>query len=102
MLTFNTNNPQSCGVVETDEQGIVQAFHEKVKNPPNNTANGAVYAFDEELIELINNLSGEISDFSNQVLPKLLGKIATFHIKEKFIDIGTPTALREAQSIYEK
>ena len=34
MLTFNTDNPQSCGIVEIDGQGVVQAFYEKQKNPP--------------------------------------------------------------------
>ena len=42
MLTFNSRNPEGCGIVEVDMQGIVTSFHEKVQNPPGNRAN-AIY-----------------------------------------------------------
>ena len=29
MLTFNTDSPETCGIVKTDRQGIVVEFHEK-------------------------------------------------------------------------
>ena len=50
MLTFTTNKPSSCGVVLVDSKGIVKEFHEKVKNPPSNLANGAIYVIDKEFI----------------------------------------------------
>jgi mannose-1-phosphate guanylyltransferase len=43
MMTFKTDNPSACGIVELDSDGVVQKFHEKVKKPPSNLANGAVY-----------------------------------------------------------
>ena len=30
MLTFNTTNPQSCGIVEIDKEGVVIRFHENL------------------------------------------------------------------------
>ena len=33
MMTFRTDDPSSCGIVEVDENGIVIGFHEKVKTP---------------------------------------------------------------------
>lgn len=33
MLTFRTDQPRSCGIVATDERGVVTAFHEKVAEP---------------------------------------------------------------------
>ena len=33
MLTFDTDQPSSCGVLELDNDGIVIGFHEKVKHP---------------------------------------------------------------------
>ena len=53
MVTFKTDKPKTCGIVKTDKQGIVQAFYEKVSDPPGTTANGAVYAFETNLIEEI-------------------------------------------------
>ena len=100
MLTFNSDNPQSCGIVEVDKQGVVNAFHEKVKNPPGNRANGAVYAFESELIKILNSSKPPSSDFSTEVLPKLVGRIATHHTTTNFIDIGTPDSLRRAQMIW--
>ena len=38
MLTFKTKTPSECGVVETDKNGVIKAFYEKVNNPPSNIA----------------------------------------------------------------
>ena len=57
MLTFETDTPMSCGIVETDQTGRLIDFHEKVEHPPGNQANGAVYAFDEELVMHIRNIN---------------------------------------------
>ena len=53
MLTFNTENPQNAGVVIKDEFNILKNFYEKVKNPPSNIANAAIYLFDYEFIHLL-------------------------------------------------
>ena len=53
MMTFQTQSPETCGIVETNDKGIVLDFHEKVKNPPGNYANGAVYLLEREVIEWI-------------------------------------------------
>jgi mannose-1-phosphate guanylyltransferase len=100
MLTFDTDNPQSCGIVEIDEQGVVQTFHEKVKNPPGNRANGAIYAFDSQFIQELNTMKTSVNDLSTQVIPKLVGRIATLHIRNQFLDIGTPDSLQKAQELW--
>ena len=53
MVTFTSEEPEKCGVVEVDEHNIVRGFHEKVDNPPGNQANAAIYAFDNRLFEKI-------------------------------------------------
>ncbi len=100
MLTFSAKNPSQCGIVETDSNGVVQSFHEKVSNPPCNQANGAVYVFDKELINKLVGLGAGISDFSTQVLPELVGRIQTWHTNDRYLDIGTPDSLIEAQTIW--
>jgi mannose-1-phosphate guanylyltransferase len=96
MMTFATETPKSCGIVELDGSGIVRKFHEKVSNPPGNKANAAIYLLDAAVLNWIRERP-EITDFSNEVIPHFLGKIATWHNNGVMRDIGTPEALRAAQ-----
>ena len=41
----------------------------------------------------------QASDFSTQVLPKLLGKVFTHHTSMPYIDIGTQASLDQARRI---
>lgn len=100
MLTFETDTPQSCGIVKTDTKGIIQSFHEKVKNPPGKRANGAVYVFEQKLLEILKASKEQPSDFSTEVLPRLIGRIYTYHTLDHFIDIGTPESLSKARQIW--
>ena len=101
MLTFRTDQPRSCGIVDTDELGVVTAFHEKVSDPPGDCANGAVYAFNADFVEFMKTLQPQPSDFSTEVIPHLLGRINTWHASKAFLDIGTAEALEAAQDIIE-
>jgi mannose-1-phosphate guanylyltransferase len=89
MMTFRTNSPSSCGIVELDEQGVVIGFHEKQPNPPGNLANGAVYIFSPELFKIIIMQFHYIQDLSTELIPNLLGKIFSYETNNIFIDIGT-------------
>lgn len=97
MMTFDTDAPRSCGIVETDDQGVVLAFHEKVVNPPGKRANAAVYMLEPDVLEWMER-HPEVSDFSTGVLPQYIGRIATWHNADVHRDIGTLPALRAAQS----
>jgi mannose-1-phosphate guanylyltransferase len=100
MLTFETDRPKRCGIVEIDELGVVKSFHEKVEDPPGNRANGAIYVFEADFIEeVIENRPGS-KDFSTEILPMLMNKIYTHHIKDDFLDIGTPESLAQARKIW--
>ena len=96
MMTFDTDFPQSCGIVETNSRGVVQAFHEKVVNPPGTRANAAVYLLEPEVLQWMEQ-HPEVSDFSTEVLPNYLGKIATWHNAQIHRDIGTLATLQQAQ-----
>jgi mannose-1-phosphate guanylyltransferase len=97
MMTFDTDSPQSCGIVETDDQNVVLAFHEKVLSPPGRRANAAVYLLQPELLKWLND-NPHVADFSTEVLPHFLGRIATWHNAGIHRDIGTLAALRAAQT----
>lgn len=98
MMTFDTTSPETCGIVETDDHGVVTAFYEKVANPPGNRANGAVYLLEPEVLEWIIG-NPEITDFSTQVLPNFIGRIATWHNSGTHVDIGSIESLRMAQDL---
>ncbi len=96
MMTFRTDTPSACGIVELNEQGVVVGFHEKVLNPPGNLANGAVYILSAELLERMGQELQAVKDFSTEVLQQLVGRIYTYESKEIFIDIGTIKSYEKA------
>jgi len=97
MMTFQCSNPSSCGIVELDDDGVVIEFHEKVDNPPSNLANAAVYLLEPEVVKWIVE-NQEVVDFSTEILPQFVGKIATWENQKIHKDIGTIEMLREAQT----
>ena len=96
MMVFRAKSPSSCGIVELDSKGVVVQFHEKVKNPPGNLANAAVYILEPEVVSWIKE-NETVSDFSTGVLPNFLGRIATWENTHIHKDIGTIETLASAQ-----
>lgn len=99
MLTFCTDNPTSCGIVETDERGVLLRFHEKAVQPPGNRANGAVYILSKEFLRDIRPYAGTIDDISTQLIGQYLGRIHTYHTDAVHIDIGTPETYLKAKGV---
>ena len=100
MMTFRTDAPQSCGIVEIDAEGTVAGFHEKIASPPGNLANGAVYIVAPPVFEEMRRLDKSVVDFSTEVSPRLLGRINVFENDVYHRDIGTTESLRLAQTEY--
>ena len=99
MMTFCTENPTSCGIVELDSEGVVIGFHEKVANPPSNIANGAVYILSAEMMLTMSEKMRECSDFSTEILPNFIGHIYTYHTNQVLIDVGTPENYSKANAL---
>lgn len=89
MMTFKTDDPKSCGVVELNDDGLVMKFHEKVLDPPTELANGAVYIMEPSVIEYMESLNNLAVDLSLDVIPNYLGRISTFFNAGYHRDIGT-------------
>lgn len=100
MMTFDALEPDACGIVGLDDQGVVASFHEKVKNPPGNLANGAVYILSPSVMDFLAGLGKEVIDFSTEVIPHYMGRINTFHNGTYHRDIGTVASLLAAQIEY--
>ena len=97
MLTFCTLDPSSCGIVETDERGVMTALHHKVESPPGDRANAATYVFTPTLVDLVMG-AVEVFDFSGETLPQLANRVLTCQTGRRFLDIGTIPAYLDAAS----
>ena len=102
MLTFNTDCPQSCGIVIKNDRQVLVNFLEKIADPPSNIANGAVYIFDQEFINTLKIDLPNAKDFSLEVIPKYIGRIFTYHTDKLLIDIGTKKNLQKARIEFNK
>src|SRR5262249_8220580 len=89
MLAFRPSTPQSCGILELDGQRHVIAFHEKVADPPGNLANGAVYVFNDEVVDCIASYRRPMVELSTEVIPALLPRVQAVEYDGFFLDIGT-------------
>ncbi len=96
MMTFKTDNPQACGIVELSGD-IVIGMQEKAQHPRGYTANAAIYGIKPDVIRWI-CANDEITDFSTEVLPHFFGKIRSWHNDDVHRDIGTIESLLLAQS----
>lgn len=101
MMLFESEDPQSCGIVELDPNGRVQKFHEKVESPPGNLANGAVYIVEPEVIDFMAEIGKDFVDFSTEVLPYYVGRIYTFQNQVYHRDIGQPESFLRSQREFE-
>ncbi|MFZ5516810.1 MAG: nucleotidyltransferase family protein [Candidatus Zhuqueibacterota bacterium] len=84
---FHTSNPTECGIAELDDQNVVIDFVEKPKNPKSTLAGAGVYVADPALFDYLPETTP--ADLGYHVLPKLVGKMSGFFIREYFRDIGT-------------
>lgn len=99
MMTFRTDCPTSCGIVELDERDVVISFHEKVDSPPGNLANGAIYILSKELLSLLGSDYHQVKDFSTEVLDRFVGCIFSYETSEVFVDVGTPENYSKANHL---
>jgi mannose-1-phosphate guanylyltransferase len=101
LMTFTTDTPSSCGIVELDQQGVMINYHEKVANPPGNKANAAVLLLEQACLDWLDQ-KPEASDFCKDIVPLGMNKIQTFHNDVYHRDIGTPESFQQANLDYLK
>ena len=96
MALFNTDAPNSCGIVELDAERRVIAMHEKIENPPGRLANAAIYIMEPEVLDFTQKIKTEYIDISTNVIPDLMGRIYSYQINGYHRDIGSSSALEQA------
>lgn len=98
MMTYRTDTPKSCGIVETDHRGLLLAMHEKVDYPVGDIANAAVYIFSPSVFPFIRSrVSQTAVDISGDVIPAMFGRLNTFFNALYHRDIGTEQSLCRAR-----
>ena len=102
MLTFTTDTPESCGIVETDSENRLIDFKEKQPSTSSLQANAAIYIASPNFFSDFGKMVPDASDFSLDVIPKFFGQISCFHTKEFFADIGTKSNLEKANQFAKK
>lgn len=101
LLVFETDKPQSCGIVQLNNHSIVTEFHEKVPNPPGNLASGALFLFSPEVYQ--NYFSKfnttKFLDLSADVIPNMVNRLFAWQVDGIYLDIGTLDSYNLANSL---
>lgn len=98
LMSFVTDEPKRCGILEVGPGQELLDFHEKVDNPPGDVANGAIYIFSPEGMNYFNQLADEETDISLHLLPKVKGDVRVWPTDGYLKDIGTPEAYSQANT----
>ena len=93
---YQVSDPQRCGIVTCDREGIVRGFVEKPDKPTSNWAFSGIMIAKPEIIDLVPQ--HRPSDIGFQLLPQLVGRMAAYPIPGFILDIGTLENYQAAQS----
>lgn len=89
MLAFYTLNPTKCGILQLDDNDVLQNFHEKPSSPIGNLANAAVYLASSQFFKEIRNFEMTHGEITLDVIPKFVGRTKVIKTHCFFEDMGT-------------
>ena len=89
MLSFITDHPSECGILELNKKNELIKIHEKCKNPPSNHANAAIYIIKNKTLKKISLLYPNAKNFIIDIIPKFYEQISVYKTRYNLIDIGT-------------
>jgi mannose-1-phosphate guanylyltransferase len=92
---YKVANPLACGIVTLDQADIVREFTEKPLEPNGNLAFSGVMIGTPDLLNEIP--IKPVCDIGFDLLPKLVGRMAGYRIREYLVDIGTIEIYEAAQ-----
>lgn len=95
---YQVPDPSRCGVALTDSSGIITSFEEKPKDPRSNWVFSGLMLAGPGLFDFIP--PSVPADIAFDVLPRLLGKLQAYHIKNYLLDIGTMPNYQKAQNTW--
>lgn len=101
LLLFETQQPESCGIVRLDQHNFICEFYEKQPAKYGNLASGALFIFSPAVYaRFFSTLKlNTFYELSIDIIPKMLGQIQGWKVDSFYLDIGTPENYELAQSI---
>jgi mannose-1-phosphate guanylyltransferase len=84
---YEVPDPERCGIMQADSEGVIQRFVEKPKVPVGRLAFSGLMIADAALLDEIP--SRRPADLGFDVLPRLGGKMSAWTISDYLLDIGT-------------
>lgn len=84
---FEVSDPERCGIMRVDKEGVVRGFVEKPKEPAGRLAFSGLMIANAELLNQIPE--SQPADLGFDVLPRLAGKVAAWPVTDYLLDIGT-------------
>jgi mannose-1-phosphate guanylyltransferase len=95
LALVGVEDTSSYGAVPTTAHGQVEAFLEKMDDPPTNQINARAYVLERSVVERIP--PGRAVSFEREIFPALVGEgLYGFAAEGYWIDIGTPERYLEA------
>jgi mannose-1-phosphate guanylyltransferase len=101
LLLFETQQPESCGIVRLDPHNFICEFYEKQPALYGNLASGALFIFSPAVYaRFFSTLKlNTFYELSIDIIPKMLGQIQGWKVDSFYLDIGTPANYELAQSL---
>ena len=95
---YQVPDPRRCGIVTTNDAGVIEEFVEKPANPSGNWAFSGLMIGTPAMLEAIPKDTP--ADIGFHVLPRLTGRMVAFPIHDYLIDIGTMENYKRAQATW--
>ena len=93
-------DPKACGIAVLDSHNRIIQFIEKPEHPVSRLANGGIYIASPEIFGYFNGFekltNQRAVDLGYDLLPRLVGRMYGYPIREYVRDIGTPAAYQQA------
>lgn len=95
---YEVPDPRRCGIVSVGSDGSIDEFIEKPQNPRGNLAFSGLMIGTHSVLDLIPDCIP--ADLGFHVLPKLVGRMLAFPIRDYLLDIGTLANYQQAQATW--
>jgi len=95
---YEVADPSRCGIVTTNAEGVIEGFVEKPTYPTSNLAFSGLMIGTRAVLDAIPDVVP--SDIGFHVLPKLIGHMQAFPIRDYLIDVGTLENYQHAQATW--
>ena len=95
---YQVPDPRRCGIVTTNDAGVIEEFVEKPVSPAGNWAFSGLMIGTPAMLEAIPKDTP--ADIGFHVLPRLTGRMVAFPIHDYLIDIGTMENYQRAQATW--